>query len=74
MLCLLSSHAYIRNILQSHFIHLRVQIYFFRGVVHGASGLTYKIKQEPQAHTLEPHTTTWLRQPTRSTPYSQTRT
>ena len=30
---LLSSHAYIRNILQSHFIHSRVQLYFFRGIV-----------------------------------------
>ena len=54
---LLSSHAYIRNILQSHFIHSHVQLYFFRRIVHGASGLTYKIKQEPQAHTLEQHTT-----------------
>ena len=36
---------YIRNILQLHFIHLRVQLYFFRGIVHGASGLTYKISK-----------------------------
>ena len=35
-------------------MYKRQQLYFFRGIVHGASGLTYKTKQEPQAHTLEP--------------------
>ena len=33
---LLSSHAYIRNILQSYFIHLRVQLHSFRGIVRAA--------------------------------------
>ena len=34
MLCLLSSRLYIRNTNQLHFIHLRVQLYFFCGIVH----------------------------------------
>ena len=48
----LSSHAYIRNILQLHFIHLRVQLHSFRRIVHGASGLTYEYKQEPNYDTV----------------------
>ena len=40
---LLSSHAYIRNILQSHFIHLRIQLYFFRGIVQHINNVARKI-------------------------------
>ena len=70
----LSSHAYIRNIIQLHFIHLRVQIHSFRGIVHGASGLTYKYKQEPQAHKLELLHNGYNQQPVRRPIHRQDRT
>ena len=54
MLCLLSSPL-IYEIYFSYISYIYAfSIHFFRVIVHGASGLTYKIKQEPQAHTLEP--------------------
>ena len=52
-LCLLSSLAYIRNILQSHFIHSRVQLYFFRGIVQRSTKTELAILRSELFNTKE---------------------